>query len=186
LTEGRKELAALRANNGQDVVNLKDERIEKDRIDMNQALVKQQYEAKQVADAKQESIKEERKQQMAASNGQIVDSTFAPSTGLGAAGVALAGAFGIAQASNEEQDYSDKKNSVPKNPTLVAALEPPPPPPTPPGTSLLYAAPLPTILPTVKEDAREKAQRVMDEYMNQDDGGDAWLASLTEIIDTEE
>lgn len=46
---------------------------------------------------------------------------------------------------------------------------------------------LPDIISIGSEDERlQKAEEVMEEYMESDDGGDAWLASLSEIINDDE
>ena len=36
-----------------------------------------------------------------------------------------------------------------------------------------------------KEDRVKAAEIAMEEYLSQDDGGDAWLSSMLEIIDEE-
>jgi broad specificity phosphatase PhoE len=205
LEQGRAKLAKLRSTT--DIVSLKDEMIEKERIAMEEALQEKQMKRQQEGDTKRRRQLQERGEELFAKSEQ---NTASPGV-LAAVSVSLVGGGLLIGMTSQDKDNlaTDDLSKIPptsasntislaSNTTslgmtgLPIDLRPSLPSLTPPAGNAVSSLRKLRVngdsggtLPTT-DDKHELAQQAMDEYMERDDGADAWLNAIAEIAAEDE
>jgi hypothetical protein len=211
LTKGQEELKRLQSLNMDEVVSLKDQRMEQERIEMDQQYEQKQKEARRREEAEKQTRLErlrildtERRRQ----RGTIVENEDAvpPLVIAGALGALVVGAFNGGQKEDEERNATEvysasSDRSNPSNDTLATLLGPN----TQPGGTQTNGPPLqmkavsydesieqtthdPTSSPDPKSlfDNLPPAGNAMKDYLYQDDGGEAWLQVMGQLIEEDD
>jgi hypothetical protein len=216
LALGQEELKRLQSLNMDEVVSLKDQRIEEERIEIDQQYEQRQNEARQREEAENQARKERlrildaerRRQRGSVENEDAVPPLF------------IAGAFGafVVAASNGGQEEDERNenevndassNHINSSNGTLATPGPNMQRGTQPNTNMQLktvsfdesieetrqtqnpTSPEPKSLfdnhpPPQKEDRAEVARKAMNDYMDQDDGGEAWLRVMGQLADDDD
>jgi broad specificity phosphatase PhoE len=199
LAQGRENLKKLRAN---EYVNLKDKKLEEEQVAIEKQMQQKDRQRKAAEDRERkerlerqrqlDAEKEERRKQQAADGSEGV-----PRAAVGAAAAAAAGGFWFLGNSNKTLVSSEKDEKpsevleVTSNTTTSVIINDADAESI--ASSMHEAASKPQRVngdpkgryPPLEEeilDPREAAEKAMQEYLNQDDGGEDWLLSVSEIM----
>jgi len=190
LKNGREELRLLRQTPNK-VINVKDLRYEEEK-----RLEEEAAKAQRLQRMKEEEEARREKEFLASSTtttlssaGQILEDNGVLDTFVSMGALAIVGASAIAfssDGSSKDNDTISKKEDVPSsnNDTLQETKDTP-------DTITLYDDTVTTniykeLLPRTQAERIEMAEKAMEEYLDQDDGGDAWLGVLSDIISEED
>lgn len=208
LRQGRKHLQQLRATeaNGGIVVNLKDQKLDEERLAIEQALEAKEEERLRTEQIQQEKRQARQREMEKAFNARESGGFNAPVTAWGAAAAALASVAGVSWSRGDDYNMGaqssdtllainstdlligrQKRRSNSESVLELSANS---------VTGGLYAS---TPFGTTTDirsatgnnrirsisspvDRQVAADRAMEEYMNKDDGADDWLASISQMI----
>jgi hypothetical protein len=200
LEQGRAKLAKLRSTT--DIVSLKDEMVENERLAVEVAFREKQTKRQQEEEAERRRRLQERQEQIITSDRSMENDSLSPGV-LAAAGLSVAGVGLMIEMTSQDKDNVTTDDLSKISPTgtsnttslgmtvLPIDLSSSLPSLSPPSGSNVPGPPkmrvngdsggtLPTV--TMSADAKyELAQQAMHEYMERDDGADAWLNSIAEI-----
>jgi hypothetical protein len=177
IDKGKKTLVDLRAGN---VVNVKEKNMEAERVIIEKEFQEKQ-ERQNVANEQKQLVQASRQRELydlqkeTASNPQKMVAAVGI---LGIVGTALASAPKRLSSEALEGKNDDNESSVVEQPGTLGMEASQQATGIP--SSTLYGTPLQITSP---EDRQLIAQNAMQEYLDQDDGGDAWLQSVVEIMD---
>lgn len=191
IEQGREQLPKLRA--AKNVQSLKDQKMEAEQRAIESAY-REKERLRLEREEREDRARLERLQQ--AEELRQASGTVSP-TVVGAAGLMAVTGSVISLMTDERMQKDKTTKKVPATgPSQSSVLEPPPATTDPnrlygPGPPRIVngdkkSAFVPPTPPPPKVDPREAAKRAMQEYLDQDDGGDAWLQSLANIIEEEE
>lgn len=197
LQQGRENLKRLRATakNGGTVVNLKDQKLEEERVAIDQKM-RERESVRVAAEKIDQELRLKRQREVEVQRGEI---SVSP-TVTGAAEFAVLGGVVLAVGSewnrNADAKKDDKKSigAVSSQPELIATIPEldimadPGLYPTPVAGATKQGVVGASSGGSVADkgevlDLKEAAVRAMEEYMNKDDGADDWLMSLSQIIE---
>jgi hypothetical protein len=199
LKRGRENLKRLRATakNGGTVVNLKDQKLEEERI----AIDKQMREKELMRDMARKKEQERRLQRQREVEAQRGESSVSPTVVWGAAGIAvLGGVATLGVASERDAGVPDAVSRDSSEASGLSATGKPIPEVDRVASSGLYASSTAgsrqpkvasdpsgilaaEIIIDKEVDPKNAADQAMEAYMNKDDGADDWLMSLSQIIE---
>ena len=194
IEQGRKTLKKLRSTDSNSIVSIKDQNEEKERI-----AIEKEYQEQQRLDRLEEE--QEEKQRMAERKKQLAQTSSSASEGspavLGALGAVAVGGVGLAVAPRDQDDaevaISDQlqRNDTRSRPSddETTTLEGQPHVVTPQrvnGDSKTSLFPPASTKEEIEKERIAAAELAMQDYLDQDDGGEAWLQTLGEMMKEED